>query len=247
MEFGARAIEANLLISHTHWDHIQGLPFFTPAYSPRNRIRIIAAHGRRTLLEHALREQMGPLYFPLGFERLSGVSEIVELPTNCTRLGNFLITVTALNHPGGCSGFRIECNGTAVAYLPDHEPYRHGQAAADLRHAALVDFARDVNLLILDTQYTEAEYENHRSWGHGSLPDSVAFAIKANVRQLALFHHDPSHNDEQIDEMVEAARELARATPLVIFGARENQILTLEPTSHAPEIRPVEQNLVATT
>ena len=232
-EFGPRAIEANLLVSHTHWDHIHGFPFFAPAYCPRNRIRIIAAHGRRTLLEHALREQMGPMYFPLGFERMSGISEITELASDHTRLGNFSISVTALNHPGGCAGFRIESNGNAIGYLPDHEPYRHGRAGADLRHAALIDFVRNLDLLILDTQYTEAEYTAHMSWGHGSLPESVALAMKANVRRLALFHHDPSHSDEQIDEMVEVAQGLVSARRLTVFGARENETIVLEPKESA--------------
>jgi phosphoribosyl 1,2-cyclic phosphodiesterase len=228
VEFGARAIRASLLISHTHWDHIQGLPFFAPAYSANNSIRIIAANGRRAALVHALKNQMDPMYFPVGLERMSALGEIAELASDHTRIGNFSIDVVALNHPGGCAGFRIEANGTAIGYLPDHEPYKNGSGGADSKQTALIDFVRDLDLLILDTQFTETEYQKHIAWGHGSLPESVALAMNGNVRRLALFHHDPSHNDEQITQMVEAARKLASGTRLIVFGASENEATVLE-------------------
>jgi phosphoribosyl 1,2-cyclic phosphodiesterase len=223
-EFGARPISASLLISHTHWDHIQGLPFFAPAYSPANSIRIIAPTGRRASLEHALRNQMDPKYFPVGLEQMRGLREIGEFASDRAHVGNFSVDLVALNHPGGCAGFRIEANGNAIGYLPDHEPFKNGSA----RQTALVDFVRDLDLLILDTQFTETEYQRHIAWGHGSLPESVALAMDGNVRRLALFHHDPSHNDEQIDQMVEAAQKLASGTRLVVFGASENETIVLE-------------------
>lgn len=237
-EFGSCAINATLLISHTHWDHIQGLPFFAPAYSLQNRIRIIAAPGRRDTLERALRNQMGPLYFPVGLERMWGVSEIAELTSDQTRLGNFSVNAIALNHPGGCAGFRIEANGNAIGYLPDHEPYEDGSEAADLRQTRLIDFVQNLDLLILDTQYTQQEYQNRVAWGHGCLTQSVALAKKANVRRLALFHHDPSHDDEQIDQMVDAAQQLMNATRTTVFGASENEAIVIESArvSTAPSI-----------
>jgi phosphoribosyl 1,2-cyclic phosphodiesterase len=244
-EFGARPIDASLLISHTHWDHIQGLPFFGPAYCPRNRFRIIAANGRRTLLEQALKGQMGPMYFPVGFERMSGVSEIGELAADHSLLGNFLVDVVALNHPGGCAGFRIETNGKTIGYIPDHEPYNNGSEEARSRQAALVDFVRNMDLLILDTQFSEAEFQKHVGWGHGCLPDSVALAMKGNVRQLALFHHDPSHTDEQVDRMVETARKLTRGTDLVVFGASENKTIALT-CAHTTKAELAAQNVLAT-
>ncbi len=227
-KFGASAINATLLISHTHWDHIQGLPFFGPAYSVQNRIRIIAPHGRRDVLERALRNQMGPMCFPVGFERMSGVSEITELAHDRTHLGNFSVSSIALNHPGGCAGFRIEANGHAIGYLPDHEPYQDGVGLADSRQTALTDFVQNLDLLILDTQYTQAEYQKRIAWGHGCLQESVSLAKTGNVRRLALFHHDPSHDDEQIDQMVETAQKLANATQIVVFGASEDETIVLE-------------------
>jgi phosphoribosyl 1,2-cyclic phosphodiesterase len=230
-EFGSRPIAADLLVSHTHWDHIQGLPFFTPAYSPHNRIRIIATNGHATALERALKNQMSPPHFPVGFEQMLGIVGISELISDQADLGNFSIQVTSLNHPGGCAGFRLETNGAAVGYLPDHEPYpRNGEepfSAIDHRRKALVEFVRDLDLLILDTQYTDEEYKNRVGWGHGFLSASVALAVEAGVHRLALFHHDPSHPDDQIDQMIETAHTLAGNTALAIHAAAENAIITL--------------------
>lgn len=230
-DFGPRPIAADLLISHTHWDHIQGLPFFSPAYSPHNRIRIIAPNGHASVVEQALRNQMSPLHFPVGLEQMLGIVEISELTSHHADLGNFSIQVTSLNHPGGCAGFRLETNGSSVGYLPDHEPYlRNGEepfSAVDLRGKALVEFVRGLDLLILDTQYTDEEYQNRVGWGHGFLSASVALAVEAGVHRLALFHHDPSHSDDQIDRMIETAHMLAGNTALAIHAAAENEIITL--------------------
>jgi phosphoribosyl 1,2-cyclic phosphodiesterase len=234
-EFGKDPIRLTLLISHTHWDHIQGLPFFTPGYSSHNRIRVIAPHGRGELFERALKNQMDPMHFPVGLDQMQGLTPVEELASDHVYLGNFSIGVIPLNHPGGCAGFRIEANGAAIGYLPDHEPYQSdpGEKAGgnDPRRDALVGFIRDLDLLILDTQYTAAEYKSRIGWGHGCLPQSVALAIDAGVRRLAFFHHDPLHDDPQIDRMVEIARGLAGNNPLLVQGAVENEIISFGATT----------------
>jgi len=245
--FGARPINANLLISHTHWDHIQGLPFFAPAYSPHNHIRVIAPNGCGDKLKRALKNQMSPAHFPVGLDQMRGLTDVDELASDHTHLGNFSISVFPLNHPGGCAGFRIGVNGTAIGYLPDHEPYQTDRSGMpggiNPRRKALVDFVRDLDLLILDTQYTEVEYENRIGWGHGSLPESVALAVEAGVRRLALFHHDPSHGDNQIDQMVEAAQLQAGESPLIVQGAAENETITLGATV-SPATEPRQQDFI---
>ena len=218
-EFGSRPIEASLLISHTHWDHIQGLPFFAPAYSANNVVRLFAANGHRQKVVRGLRNQMDAIHFPVGLEKLSGLRPVEEFPSDNVTLGHFRIGVTALNHPGGCAGFRVDTPAGSVAYLPDHEPNEDDRK--------LMEFAKGADLLILDTQYTESEYPAYRGWGHGCLANSVQFAIGACARELALFHHDPSHDDDEIDRMVERGRELAGATGLIVSAADENRTVTL--------------------
>jgi phosphoribosyl 1,2-cyclic phosphodiesterase len=218
-EFGTRPIKASLLISHTHWDHIQGLPFFGPAYSPNNSIRAFAARGDGQKVHRGIRNQMDAIHFPVGLEHLSGLRAVEEFVCDDVTFGDFRIRIAALNHPGGCAGFRIDATGGSVAYLPDHEP-----SASDRK---LMEFAQGVDLLILDTQYTESEFAAHRGWGHGCLANSVQFAIGAGARELAFFHHDPSHDDDQIDQMIERGRELAGATGLIVNAAFENRTATL--------------------
>jgi phosphoribosyl 1,2-cyclic phosphodiesterase len=241
-EFGSRPIEATLLISHTHWDHIQGLPFFTPAFSAENRIHVFAAKGAGATIARGLRNQMDPIHFPVGFEQMLGLTPVAELAADPVDLGPFTIRVAALNHPGGCAGFRIEANGRSLAYLPDHEPFERDSNVE--RTEALMEFARGVDLLILDTQYTDAEYRHRRGWGHGCLSESVALALGAEVQHLALFHHDPSHDDEQIDVMVERARELAGGS-LRVTAASENEIVRLG-SIDVPLFHPQTRDLVGT-
>jgi phosphoribosyl 1,2-cyclic phosphodiesterase len=217
--FGTRPVKASLLISHTHWDHIQGLPFFAPAYSPENTISLFVAKGNRQKVDRGLRNQMDAIHFPVGLEHLSGLRPVEEFASDEVTLGDFRIRVAALNHPGGCAGFRIDTGESSVAYLPDHEPCEE--------NLKLMEFAQGVDLLILDTQYNESEYLAHRGWGHGCLSASVQFAIGAGARELALFHHDPSHDDDQIDRMIERGRNLAGATGLIVSAASENRNVNL--------------------
>ena len=219
-------VEMTLLLSHSHWDHIQGLPFFAPGYSSKNRITIFGANGHGGQLQRALAAQMTPLHFPVGLEQMRGLEPVRDLSPDSTKLGNLVVRTTPLNHPGGCTGFRIECAAGHLAYLPDHEPYRGDQPGSSAQRA-LIEFVRGVDLLILDTQYTEKEYANRVGWGHGCLPDSVELAIKAGARRLLLFHHDPSHDDRQLDEMVEIARPMAFGSQLLIDAASEHEIISL--------------------
>jgi phosphoribosyl 1,2-cyclic phosphodiesterase len=228
-EFGAMPIAATLLISHTHWDHIQGLPFFVPAYSTQNRIRVITAIGSGAKVRRALHNQMDPIHFPVGLDQLCGLTDIEELGSDDIALGPFRVRTIELNHPGGCAGFRVQANGGSFAYFSDHEPFEGG--SANLRTNAFVEFLRGVDLLILDTQYTEAEYRHRRGWGHGCLTESVTLAMDAGVKQLALFHHDPDHDDNQIDAIVETAMKLAASTPLVVYGAIEHEKISLDGTN----------------
>jgi phosphoribosyl 1,2-cyclic phosphodiesterase len=236
-------MEGALLFSHTHWDHIQGLPFFAPGYSAQNRFQIFSAPGSGWQLQRALENQMSPHHFPVGLREMRGLGEIEELSAEDVTLGNLHIRTTQLNHPGGCAGFRIEASGASLGYLPDHEPYPERPNETDSTTAAqreLIEFLHEMDVLILDTQYTAAEYAHRVGWGHGCLPASVRLAIEADVRRLILFHHDPSHHDEQIDEIVETACGLAAGSSLIVDAASENAAFTLgvagsrAPGTHKP-------------
>jgi len=228
---GEASISTTILISHTHWDHIQGLPFFRPAYHPESKIHVLGAPGTRAKLRAALFNQMDPIQFPVSLESLAGIAAIDEFAADSTTLGSFVVRTIALNHPGGCNGFRINAAGRSIAYLPDHESYRSAMsssdsmvaAAASRAEAELIRFIERCDLLILDSQYDRSEYPSHIGWGHGCLDDSVALALAARVDHLVLFHHDPDHDDRRIDKMVEQARRqvIETGSSMHIEAARE--------------------------
>ncbi len=230
-ELDEKALTTTVLISHTHWDHIQGLPFFRPAYNRANQIRVLGAPGTRTKLRAALVSQMDPIQFPVSLESLAGIVAIDEFAADTTTIGSFVVRTIALNHPGGCTGFRIAVGGASVAYLPDHEPYQGAIGSSDPAVAAkareaegqLLGFLEGCDLLILDSQYDRAEYPSHIGWGHGCLDQSVALALRAGVESLVLFHHDPDHDDRRIDAMLEQARRqvVEAGSQMRVEAARE--------------------------
>ena len=230
-EMAEKPLHTTLLISHTHWDHIQGLPFFRPAYTSKNQVRILGAPGTRERLRTALVRQMDPIQFPVALESLAGIRGIDEFAEPTITIGSFTVRTIELNHPGGCTGFRITAAGKSVAYLPDHESYRSAvhslrtkvARVASAAEEELVQFLQGCEVLILDTQYDRIEYPSHIGWGHGCLDDSVALALRAQVEQLVLFHHDPNHDDTRIDAMVrEARRQVTEAgAALRVRAARE--------------------------
>ncbi len=223
-----RPIGGSLLVSHTHWDHIQGLPFFTAGYKAENDFQLFVGPGQADRILQGLRDQMSPLHFPVRFENMAGLRPVRELDAKRDTLGSFSVATFPLNHPGGCTGFRLEAHGRSIAYLPDHEPFGSTTPQTSASQNALVEFLKDADLLVLDTQYTAEEYAARRGWGHGSLPESVDLAIAANARELVLFHHDPLHHDGQIDAMLAMARQRAAGTRLTIRAAREGETIDLE-------------------
>ena len=215
-EFKKRPLHLTLLITHTHWDHIQGLPFFAPIYNPRCRLRLVCSEGARTGLINALTGQMESTYFPVPFSELPSNIEIEELKNFSFTIGQVSIRTLRANHPGNCVGYRLLTPEVLLTFFPDTEP-RPG------KDMEMIDFVRESDALILDSQYTAAEYKQHVGWGHGCVDDSVALAIAANVKKLYLFHHDPDRNDEQLDALLKHARSLATAkkSKLQIEAARE--------------------------
>jgi len=243
-ELQAPPIKLSLLITHAHWDHIQGFPFFKPAYDSKNEIRIFGFDGAGATFREIMTEPMKSPFFPITMRELSARMDINKLNEMKFSLGKLDIHAAFVNHPGVCAGYRIFTSGGSVAFLPDHEPYEfflHSARGKELsaeeareigaeQHAALVQFLRGSDILILDSQYTDQEYETHIGWGHGSISSAVSLALEAEVQTLLLFHHDPNHDDEMVDTMVESARELAMksASHLEVAGAQQGTEILLE-------------------
>jgi len=222
-EFKNRPLNLTLLVSHTHWDHIQGLPFFAPIYDPRCRLRILGAPGTRESLISALTGQMESTYFPVPFAKVPGNIEIEEVKDFNFNVGPVQVRAQRSNHPGLCFGYRLFSPDGLIVFFPDSEPRAGGE------DKEMLEFIRDADVLILDSQYDVAEYQTHVGWGHGCLDETVALALKAGVRHLCLFHHDPDHDDKKIDAFVKRARQLVakRKSKMKVDAAKEGMVIKL--------------------
>ena len=222
-EFKARPLKLTLLLSHTHWDHIQGLPFFAPLYEANCRLHILGCEGARKSLVAAVTGQMESTYFPVAFSKLPSNISIEELKDFNLTVGSVRIHALRANHPGVTVGYRLDMPAGSLAFFPDTEPRKGGD------DRDMIDFVSGVDVLILDSQYDRAEYEAHIGWGHGCVDDSVALALKAGVKKLVLFHHDPNHSDKKVDSFVAYARRLVAQArgKLIVEAAHEGMTLKL--------------------
>ena len=242
-EFKNKPISVTLLISHTHWDHIQGFPFFLPAYNLKNKIRILGFEGARQGLHNILSAQMESSYFPVSMREMPGHIVIQELKETSFQIGSIRVIAEFLNHPGICTGYRIFTPDGSISYLTDVELFQRMRAKkarllasedenfARQQDERLARFATQSDVLILDAQYDAAEYESHVGWGHSCVEDSVVFALEAKVKRLFLFHHDPEHNDEKVSRLVARARQLVaeKGSDLIVEAAREGLEIILQP------------------
>ncbi len=207
-----RPISGDLFFSHAHWDHIQGLPFFTPAFQSGNHFRLFGAPTLLQSLELVLRQQMSPVVFPVAFDDLHARIEFRQLTGQGLSENEIEVNAISVRHPGGALGFRLNPSGApsrSVVFIPDNEMDRFGdQAPGAPTREELMRFARGAKVLIHDAMYTGAEYMDHRGWGHSSYRDAIDFAIAAEVETLVLFHHDPERSDSALEDQLALCYEM---------------------------------------
>jgi phosphoribosyl 1,2-cyclic phosphodiesterase len=206
-------VTANVLITHSHWDHIQGLPFFIPNFIPGNTLRLhggfdpVSGKG----IEQVMSVQLQYSYFPVREEEMKARIEYVTLmPDQPVQIGSATVTPCLLNHPVVDFGYRIDCNGKSVFFTGDHEPpyniyapgdegYEDYQAFVDEKNQAILDAVRGVDVYIADTSYTDAEYPAKKGWGHGTFSTSIATARAAGAKVLFCTHHEPTRSDDALE------------------------------------------------
>lgn len=192
-------LKLHFLLTHFHWDHVQGLPFFAPLYEAGNEVAFYSG-CRAEELRGILEGQMASPYFPVPFEFLPAKRDFVEMNRSGQPAASAIVHPFPLHHPQQATGFRIELNGSVITHASDFE---HGNAKLD---CILQEYARGADVLICDAQYTPEEYERHKGWGHSTWLEAARIANQCDVGRLILFHHDPSHDDDCLKRIEAEAR-----------------------------------------
>jgi phosphoribosyl 1,2-cyclic phosphodiesterase len=231
-------IRGDIFLTHAHWDHIQGLPFFAPIFHPGNQFTIWGSKAMESSIGRVVRDQMSPVVFPVTFEQLAATIEFRELADGHSARGNYDVGVMPVQHPGGALAFRFSSragNGAApsgpqraLVYISDNEL----GAAAPYAFAAtwrrdLVRFVHGARVLVHDAMFTAEEYRHHHGWGHSTYEDAVELALESEVETLVLFHHKPERTDDEVDRQTDECRTMAakRGGSLRVVAAAEGLIL----------------------
>jgi len=200
-EFDGRPFHAHIFLSHFHWDHIQGIPFFWPLYNNKENQFFFHSSNRARKLQTALEDQMSDPYFPVNMNEMKARRNFYDIEEGKLAFDNCVIQSKWLNHPQGCLGFRVETEDKVVVYATDNEP---GHPVFDKNVRKLAEAA---DVLIYDAQYLPEEYTAQKQgWGHSHWREGVNIAMESGAKELVLFHHDPDHNDTCIDKLVAEAR-----------------------------------------
>jgi phosphoribosyl 1,2-cyclic phosphodiesterase/CheY-like chemotaxis protein len=252
MAGGPKDLAGHILVSHTHWDHIQGFPFFVPFFVPGSKWEIYGPKGLDQSLRETLAGQMQHTYFPIAPDQFNATLHYHDLLEGAFEIDDIKVTTQYLNHPALTLGYRLEADGATVVYSCDHEPFSRAVAdgqgdfvGQDRRHARFVEGA---DLLIHDAQYTAAEYPSKVGWGHSTGEFVARLARHASVKRVALTHHDPLRRDDALDRIVGQLQAESRDTgsSLEIFAAAEGRPINVEP-SNAGTSRPATGQFQAMT
>jgi phosphoribosyl 1,2-cyclic phosphodiesterase len=222
----------DLLVSHTHWDHIQGLPFFAPVFGDENTVRIWGAKQADRDLEGILREQMNPVVFPVPLDTVAAKLSVAHVGHDEFEVDGFKVRTMRLRHPGNTLGFRLTPigGGKTFGYATDNELGPGGEYdVGPTWREEFVDFLHGVDVLVHDAMFSPEEAVRFAGWGHSSNVEAVELAVEAGAKQLLLFHHSPEHDDDTVDALLEQAREVARdlGGGIEVVAAHEGMELTL--------------------
>ncbi len=217
-------LQATALLTHLHFDHILGIPFFSPLHDPGARLTLYGPAQGEGSLRDALHAAVQPPVFPIHMEQFHGEIVTVDIGAEDFSIGSAKVMARPIPHSGVTLGFRVESEGRSVAYLPDHQAPLDRQAVPD----AVFELCQGVDLLIHDAQYTDDEFSVKPDWGHSTPAYAVHVAAEAGARRLMLSHHDPSHNDRELERILNQARRLPEAKKLEdVAAAHEAQSVDL--------------------
>jgi ribonuclease BN (tRNA processing enzyme) len=218
----------DILLTHLHMDHIQGLPFFAPLRRKGVEIHLWGPASTTLSLNARLQKYLSPPLFPVSVRELSADLHFHEVPSDRIEIGEFSVRAQLIIHPNPTIGYRIQCNNTVATYLPDHEPALGALTFPhDKEWTSGYALAEGSDLLIHDAQYTDEEYQNRTGFGHSSIRQAFQFAKLTNVRHFAPFHYDPTHGDDDLDRMFDAARADI-SPPYDVTPSREGLSLEVE-------------------
>jgi len=208
MERGAQRLSARIFISHTHWDHINTIPFFAPLYIRGNQIDVFGPHQGDLTIASAISAQMESVYFPVTVREFGARLVCRDLREERLEFGPLRIDTMLLSHPGTCLGYRLSARGRSICYITDNELYPPGSPRHNTRYVEqLTAFVKETDLLITDTTYRDSEYPSKADWGHSAVSQVADLAARAKVKRLHLFHHDPDQTDDAIDIKLLETRE----------------------------------------
>jgi phosphoribosyl 1,2-cyclic phosphodiesterase len=224
---GPEARRIDLLLTHLHMDHIQGLGFFEPLNRPGQEVHIWGPPSTTLDLRARLTRYLSPPLFPIRLRDLPCRLTFHDVPLGHFRIGSLQIAAALVIHPGPTVGYHISENGASLAYLPDHEPALGASGfPGEPDWTSGLELAAQADLLIHDAQYTAAEYSEHVGWGHSAIPDAIAFAAKAGVKRLVPFHHHPDHADRLLDRLFDEACRTSKL-PFELTPGREGSTFEL--------------------
>jgi phosphoribosyl 1,2-cyclic phosphodiesterase len=229
VERGPNAI--HIFLTHFHWDHIQGFPFFAPLYDSEDSIKVIGPKQKDIDVQNLFAGQMGPIYFPVPFNVVAAEMEFKHLNEGGYEVGEFSLEVMRVRHPSFVIGYRVTVGDQVICFIPDNELdgtiYSEIEPGFDQR---IIDFVGDADLLIHDAMYTEEEYPKRSGWGHSTFEQSLRLAKDGGVKKLLFTHHDPTRTDYELDSLVAKMREDAArtSTGLEVEAAREGVDYRLE-------------------